>query len=477
MTYNTEKMHTMNTRSTHTIGRSLRNLILFSWILGFAVWGSSQTNFTLYNLNETAQAHYLNPAFRTKAKVYVSFPLGYQSFGVSNSGFTLNHLLQTRAQDDSLVLNPGLTISKMAKLNYLNGESTNEIFAFAFGVKDNYFSFGVANKFHSSLVYPKDLFVFGFEGNGKSLLGQRASLDGMGFNLLSYVEYAVGYNRKVNEKLTVGGRIKLLSGIANVHMEKSELGITTDAESFALTIDGSAAVNTSGIKPFYDSLTPSNYNPSKKAYNFSNRGFALDLGVNYELTEKIRLSASVVDLGSIQWKTENANFKTNNVNYTFNGVYINDFLNDSTSTFEDKLTDTLETIFSQQEDASSYRTGLYTRFYLGGNYAFHKSFNVGATLFNEIFNSKYRAGLLLSANVKVNNWFAATVNYSMYARSFTNMGVGFTIKAGPIQWFAISDNVLGFVFPQASKNFHFSTGLNLLIGNTDKQKESKAKFD
>lgn len=470
-------MHTMNTIKTHIVAFRLRNLILFWWILGFSVWMNGQTNFTLYNLNETAQAHYLNPAFRTKAKVYVSFPIGIQSFGVSNSGFKLNDLLQTRPQDDSLVLNPAMTISKMAKRNYLNVESYNEIFAFAFGVKDNYFSFGVTNKFHSSLIYPKDLLVFGFEGNGKSLLGQRASLDGMGINLISYMEYAVGYNRKMNEKLTVGGRIKFLSGIANVHMEKSELGITTNAETFALTIDGSVAVNTSGIKPFYDSLTPSNYNPSKKAFNFSNRGFALDLGVNYQLTEKIRLSASVIDLGSIQWKTENANFTSSSVNYTFNGVYVNDFLNDSTTTFGDKLSDTLQSLFSQQEDASSYRTGLYTRFYVGGNYAFHKSFNVGATLFNEIFNSKYRAGLLLSANVKVNNWFAATVNYSMYARSFTNLGFGFTVKGGPVQWFVVSDNVLGFMFPQASKNFHFSTGFNLLIGNTDKKKETKAKFD
>lgn len=467
----------MNILKTYKIERCFRNLILFFGVLGSSVWVNGQANFTMYNLHETAQAHYLNPAFRTKAKVYVSLPLGIQSIGASNSGFKLNDVLQTRAQDDSLVLNPATTISKMAKLNYLNVESYNQIFAFAFGIKDNYFSFGVTNRLHTSLVYPKDLFVFGFEGNGKSLLGQRASLDGMGFNLISYMEYAVGYNRKINEKLTVGGRFKLLSGIANVDMKKSELGLTTDSETFALTIDGSVAVNTSGIKPFYDSLTPSDYNPARKAYNFSNRGFALDLGVNYQLTEKIRLSASVIDLGSIRWKTENANFTSSSVNYTFNGVYVNDFLNDSTTTFSDKLSDTLQSLFSQQEDASSYRTGLYTRFYVGGNYAFHERFNVGATLFNEIFNSKYRAGLLLSANVKVNNWFAATVNYSMYARSFSNLGFGFTVKGGPVQWFVVSDNVLGFMFPQASKNFHFSTGFNLLIGNTDKQKETKAKFD
>ena len=435
----------------------------------------AQKNFTLYGLNETAQAHYLNPAFKTKAKFYLSLPVGYQSFGVSNSGFKLNDLLQTRASDDSLVLNPTNAVNKMAKLNFFTAESHNEILAFGFNRKDNYYSFALTNHLVSNFTYPVDLFRFAVEGNGKSLLGKRASLDGLGFNLNSYIEYAFGYNRKVNSKLTVGGRVKFLSGIANVTTKKSKLGITTDATTFDLTIDGAAQVNTSGVKPFYETNTAT-YNPFKSILNFKNFGMAVDLGANYQLNEKIALSASILDLGAIKWDTENANFTSNEVKFKFQGVDLNQFLNDSTYSFADAISDTLSKVFDGYESSDAYISGLYTRFYLGSTYKISKRFAFGATLYNEIIKKKYRPGLILSGNLKINNWFAATINYSAYARSFANVGFGFSVKGGPFQWFLISDNVLAFLGPKGAKNAHLSTGLNLLIGKSE-DKKTKAKFD
>jgi hypothetical protein len=435
----------------------------------------AQKNFTLYGLNETAQAHYLNPAFKTKAKFYLSLPIAYQSFGVSNSGFKLNDLLQTRASDDSLVLNPNNALNKMAKLNFLTAEMHNELFAFGFNAKDNYFSFSLTNHLVSNFTYPSDLFRFAIEGNGKSLLGKRASLDGLGFNLNSYIEYAFGYNRKINSKLTIGGRLKLLSGIANVDTRKSKLGITTDATTFDLTIDGGAQVNTSGIRPFYETNTAT-YNPFKSILNFKNFGMAVDLGATYQLNEKFAFSASLLDLGAIKWNTQNANFVSNDVNFKFEGVDLNQYLNDSTYSFVDAISDTLTKVFDGYENSESYTSGLYTRFYLGSTYQVSKSFAFGATLYNEIIKKHYRPGLILSGNLKVNNWFAASINYSAYARSFANIGLGFSIKGGPIQWYVISDNILAFMAPQGAKNAHLSTGLNILIG-PNKDTEAKAKFE
>jgi hypothetical protein len=435
----------------------------------------AQKNFTLYGLNETAQAHYLNPAFKTKAKFYLSLPIAYQSFGISNSGFKLNDLLQSRASDDSLVLNPNNALNKMADLNFLTAEMHNELIAFGFKAKDNYFSFSLTNHLVSNFTYPSDLFRFAIEGNGKSLLGERASLDGLGFNLNSYIEYAFGYNRKVNSKLTIGGRLKLLSGIANVDTRKSKLGITTDATTFDLTIDGAAEVNTSGVKPFYETSTAT-YNPFKSILNFKNFGMAVDLGATYELNEKFAFNASVLDLGAIKWDTENANFVSNEVNFKFEGVDLNQYLNDSTYSFVDAISDTLTKVFDGYENSKSYTSGLYTRFYLGSTYKVSKRFDIGATLYNEFIKKQYRAGLILSGNLKVNNWFAATINYSAYARSFANIGLGFSIKGGPIQWYVISDNILAFMAPQGAKNAHLSTGLNILIG-PNKDKEDKAKFE
>ena len=111
---------------------------------------------------------------------------------------------------------------------------------------------------------------------------------------------------------------------------------------------------------------------------------AVYLGANYELNEKIAFSASLLDLGAIKWDTENANFVSNEVNFKFEGVDLNQYLNDSTYSFVDAISDTLNKVFDGYENSDSYISGLYTRFYLGSTYKVSKSFTFGATLYNEI---------------------------------------------------------------------------------------------
>ena len=454
---------------------------LWATVIFFFIGGSAiaQKNYTFYALDNTAQSHFLNPAFKPAAKVYVSFPLiPMQSFGVSNSGFNLSHVLQKRSQDDSLQLTPDKVIGKMGKRNFMTVESYNQIFAFGFRVKKNYFSFGITNRLNANFIYTKDLFQLAVEGNGKSFLGKRASFDGIGVNVNSYVEYALGFNREINDKLTVGGRLKVLSGIANVNTRKSKFGLHTDETTFDLTVDGSATINTSAVKPFYDTLAPAGYNPVDNAYNFKNFGLALDLGGTYKVTDKIKVSASLLDLGFITWKTDNATFVSNDVNYRFEGVYLNNFLKDSSDAVFKQLQDTLENVFSQEENNKNYRTGLATRFYLGGTYDLTKSINVGATLYNEVIKSSYRAAIIVSSTVKLKNWLSATVNYSQYARSFGSIGVGLSLRGGPMQFFVASDNIIGFFAPSQTKNFHAAFGFNMLLGKPEKKVvEKKASYE
>jgi hypothetical protein len=452
----------------------LRTSIVVISFLCLGSFAYSQRNFSLYNLDNTPQAHYLNPAFRPGANFYISIPLGMQSFGVSHSGFTVNDLLQTRSYDDSLELRPDIAIEKMAKVNHINVEAQNELFGMGIRFKKNYVSFSVTNRTQFNFLYSRDLFKFALQGNGKEFIGQRASLDGLGVNLNSYIEYGVGYNREINKKLAVGARFKLLSGIANVHTSKSQLGIYTDPEDFDLTIDGSMRVNTANIAPFYEDSTGDFYNTGYAyAYNFQNKGFGIDLGATYQVSKKLQVNASIVDLGFINWQTNTKNYVSNEVNYTFQGIDLNGFFTDSIDVLE-RLTDSLEQVFSQTENTDSYTTSLYTRFYIGAQYQLNKQFNGNILLYNEFVNKRYRPGLILSMNTKLGQWLTASVNYSIYGRSFTNLGLGLSLRGGPIQWYITSDNFLGFMFPQASKNLHIMTGFGIMIGKPDKDKGKTA---
>ncbi|RFC55891.1 DUF5723 family protein [Brumimicrobium aurantiacum] len=429
---------------------------------------TAQRNYTMYGLDNIPQAHVLNPAYKPNAKVFVSIPvLSNNSFGASNSGFSLNDLLTERPQDDSLNINPSNAIGKMSDRNFLTLETYNEVFAFGFRVKKNYFSFGVTNRLNSNFVYTKDLFTLITEGNGKSLLGKRASLDETGINLNSYLEYAVGFNREINDKLSVGGRVKFLSGMANVDTRETKLGLHTDATTFNLTFDGSATINTSGINSMYDSLAPEGYTPAENAASFKNFGIALDLGAQYKINDKISVSASLLDLGYITWKEDNSNFVLNEIDYRYEGIDLKEFLTDSTEAVFENLEDTLRKVFSGNENNDEYKSSLATRFYLNGSYQLTNKIQVAATLYNEILESRYRAAAIVSGSIQLKNWLTATLNYSQYARSFGNIGAGVSLRGGPVQFFVVTDNVLGFFAPTQSKNFHASFGINLMFGKPD----------
>jgi outer membrane protein OmpA-like peptidoglycan-associated protein len=451
-----------------------KGLSVFAIIIAITSHNSavfSQKNFTLYSMNETSQALNVNPGFKQKNRFYLSLPLGMQSFSVTNSGFTLNDFIEKHSNDDSLTINPAQGVAKMAKLNRLNLEVSNELFAIGFKVKKkNYVSFGITNRLQTRFSYAKDLFNLVVDGNGNQLLGQRAALDGLGVDLMSYMEYAVGYNRNINDKLTVGGRLKFISGVANLQTKKSQLGITTDATTFDITLDGSMAVNSSNLSQFADT----SYNPSSfasSAYDFKNFGLALDLGGSYQLTEKIQLNASLLDVGFIKWKTNISNYVSSDVNYTFKGVDLNALLLDSVDVAK-VLSDTLSDIFNATENTDGYSTALRTKFYAGGRYDFNKYIGVNALLYNEIVAKKYSAGLSLAVTAKLRNWLSATVNYSAYGRSYNNIGFGLNLKGGPIQFYVMTDNLMVLANYQKAKHAHICFGMNVVIGpRKDKDKD------
>src|SRR5690606_31748709 len=114
--------------------------------------------------------------------------------------------------------------------------------------------------------------------------------------------------------------------------------------------------------------------------NTKNIGFAVDLGATYQFSEKLSFSASLIDLGYINWNNNPENFKINDFNFTYTGVDLVDFINGGSNTLQE-LQDTLETQFETYKTENSYNTGLYTRFFIGANYEINDKINFGALIF------------------------------------------------------------------------------------------------
>ena len=452
-------------------------LVLFVLLVSMN-YNFSQKNLSLYNLRGTPQAITVNPAFMPKSKIYLSLPLGMMNFGISNSGFSFNDLFTKRA-DDSLVINTENVINGLSANNIFSAESNIEIFGIGIKISDTYFNFTLNSKVQSNFIYPKDVFKLAFEGNGKSFIGERASFDGLGINFNAFTEYAFGVTKEINDKLTIGGRFKLISGIANFNTRKTNLGLYTDPTTFALTIDGSAEFNSSNIFQFMnDSISsPEQLRKDMTAsvFNFSNKGIGLDLGASYKINDKFSVNASLIDLGSIHWNTNVTSYKTDDFNYTFEGVDLNKLINDTTDVFS-TIQDSIQKAFNYEENNDSYTTSLYTKFYLGGNFHINKSFNAGAVLLSQFVKGKYSPSFSLSMNATIKSWLSATINYSIMNKTFNNVGAGISLRGGPIQFFLMSDNILAFIDPLSSRTFHICGGMSIFIKEkAEKKKDNNEK--
>lgn len=395
-------------------------------------------------------------------KVNISLPVGMQSFGFLNSGFTIESLFTT-GNDDSLYFSPDTFLAGMKDLNYLDLSTQNEFLGLGVNLGKNYVSFSAIGRSFSSFAYTKDFMDLLFNGNGGDNLGRRISMDGLGLTMNAYMEYGFGYKREINDKLTVGGRVKFLSGIMNVTTAESKLGIQTDEEDFSITIDGALDLRTSGVVPMLsDSIESGGIGP--KILGFKNSGTAFDFGATFKLTDKLSFNASLLDLGSINWKDEVYNYKREDVSYTFSGIDLNRAIKDSTYNFEEEMRDTLSKILIAEKNSVAYRQVLPARFILGGQFEITKKLAVNTTLFSDFSNGHYRPAFVLGGTFGLKNWLKLSANYMAVSGNGGNIGMGVYLRGAGMQFFLNTDNILGAFNYTKAKTFHVAMGIGIAIG-------------
>jgi hypothetical protein len=445
--------------------------------------GFSQSDFSLYNFKDIQQVGYTNPAFIPKFKVNVGIPaLSSNYLYAGNSGFAYRDFIRKRS-DDSLVLNMQNGIDKMAKRNYLTTAFQNELLAFGFKLNKNYFSFNVNEKINNTFTYPKGMFQLAWQGNG-DFLGERIDMDGLGIDFIHYREFGIGWARQFSPKLTVGARAKYLTGFSNITTQKSKLGLTTDEVTFDLTADGSLDIRTSGINQFSDTLNTVSF--ADYILNTKNSGIGLDLGATYAINNKIDVHFSMLDFGFIKWKSDVKSYVQDDFSVKFEGLDANAFFgnydpNSSTQTATqngiDQLVDSLTSTFNLKENNDAYTQFLHTRFMLGGNYKLNERNFFGAVFQGQVYKGSFRPAASFSYHTGIKKYLGATVNYSIYNRSYFNFGGGLSLNLSKIQIYAVADNVFAPLFPTRVKNLQARFGINLIFGKVDGDDINKSSFE
>ena len=479
-----------------------------------------QQDFILYHMPSIPQITQVDPASFPDSKLDIGLPIISSVYGSAfNTGFAFSDIL-TQDANGNVMPDVNGAMSKMRENNFLVLNANTDLLFLGFKKGNNFYSFNVTEKVDFTFNYPKDLIIMALEGNGNNLLGERASFDGLGMDFTHWREYAVHWVHDVDHKFSYGARLKYLYGMENFNTQVSYMGITTDQNTHALTFDMNFEFQSAGLPlvVFDDTSNAigaintddedmmmqaglSSGNLSNYMFGRQNNGVGLDLGFNYHVNDKLLLEASVLDLGFISWNQYTSNSNLSEWDYTYSGIEdaITVFGNGSSVQFlKDVLEDSIEMSIKENFTYStpSYRTALRTKIYVSMEYIVDHNNYISLTGYSSFVRNRWRRGLGIAYNYHLGNFLSATASYSIYNRSYSNVGFGVSMNAGPLEIYFLTDNILALgtlnlkenainqtmnVDVEKVKNGQVHFGINLTFGrdkgeprHKDDQEEERA---
>lgn len=425
-----------------------------------------QQNSTLFFMRSTPQANFVNPAVRNTCEWLIGLPvISSVHVQYGNPSFSVVDFFQ-RQPDNTVVFGGDALMNRLGRTNYINTELHTNLLFLGHLQGDNYYTFSVSEKADLFATYSHDLLAFATQGNSQ-FEGKHADLSRIGVFLNYRREYAFGLAKPVSKKLTLGIRIKLLFGKLNTSIPQSNIDLYTapNTNAFDLTFNDNWRVNTS--LPIQVGLNANNtiqdiaFNGSLNSIlmNRSNLGLALDLGfINYQ-NEDMTVSGSILDVGFIRWA--NGYEFTQNGQYSYYGPLGSSSQQDS---YIDNLVRVLQNDFGITASPKSYMTFLIPTYYIGATYKLKNDLNAGAVLSGKINSYRITSGVTLSLNKDFNQKAGVSLSWSYLYKSFANIGAGVKVGKSPIQFYAVTDNILGLIKPLDTKNINLRFGMQFNFG-------------
>jgi hypothetical protein len=427
----------------------MKKIILFSFLL-LQIKSFAQNEIGL-NFSKTLwQANAVNPAFVPQSRVVIASPS--ISVGYYNTFGGLR------------VTNGVLQLKKSNSTDYIAGNSDISFGGLGFAIKQNgYLSFSQTLRTEGSLTGSGNLFQLVVGGNAQ-FIGKKLEFSPK-FNYNQYNEFGVTYAHHL-EKLTVGAKVKLFTGVASIQTgANTSASLTTDSEAYQLQFDLDYKLQAS--KNVATILGGLNNTPNFENSKFSTVdgiGMGLDLGATYNLNDKISLGLSANNLlASIKWN--GGKEYATKAKFNIDGIDIIKLVKDSTFSLQAPNLDTVVKNMKFTSIASDFRTRPAKSFILTGSYKANKFLTANALL----AYSAGRSYAALNTTVSLKKWLEAGLTYSIRNNSFSDLGTNIALKVGPIQAYCIADNFLAAFKPLQVHNFNVRVGANIVIGTIKKQ--------
>jgi len=440
---------------------------------------------TLYFMKGIPQTKDLNPARPgISGGFYFSMPLFSKlDLSVNTNNWSYNDLIHwgTGTRSDFLVIDLDKFRESLDNKNFIYESAALTILEGGYKKGKNFFAVSLTEREFTSVFFSKNLINLIQFGN-YPYVGQTYYSGNGGGGAQHYREFAFNYSRDIDKKLTVGGAAKILFGMAAVHTNRMNLKITSPDNGESLDVAATGRVNISAPVRFtysaFGEITAVNSLPnySAKDYltNFRNPGIAVDLGFAYRISKKTELSASIIDLGMIGWKSNVTKF-TEQGQYLYRGINLNDSRENPPvipqfTAVIDSLSDVISRGFRPAHSEANFATLLPAKIYFGIDHQLNDIVNVSGLTRIRITNSRIHTSLTGSANALLWERLSLSASYSIMESTYDNLGLGVGIRAGIFQIYTAADNLFSPFYPSKARNMNLRIGINFIFDGKGKGK-------
>ena len=442
--------------------KKISYIISLSALVSFAANGQVRQPHQLYFMDGIPQIVQMNPALQPKANGYVVFPP--VNFNVDiYSDLSPVDLFQPKGDKLYTIFEKEYNFNKLKRSIGRNAAVINlaadiDFLGFGWRTANGYFSFGLSAHIFANPALPSDLFNM-FD----KLIPEKIDFTPLGFRGMAYMQFRFGYSREITDKLTVGVNVKPILGLAGARLKFDDLVLKTNREEWSLVGNGALFVsgpvkvikekNKDGDDIF--GIDDSRFNdlidnPSfRSVTNLINPGIAFDFGASYKIDDRLTVSASLNNLGFINWRNNSSgiNFEGGTI-LDFTGFDIDVSKDDIDIQIEDQLERLInldDLLADLQGDLihDGFTTFLPTVFHAGATYQLTRKSTAGflsRTVFypggsvRQSFNLSYYTPV-------IGNVFLFNTGLTYQVNSTAYLNLGFIFNIAPLQFYILFGSI------------------------------------
>ncbi len=428
----------------------------------------AQVSRSAYFLQHLTVSNIINPSFAPSGEFYISLPVISSTYVGFDGLVNYSELTEKSKTDDYIYIDRQTFLDKLDNLNVLSLNLYSTLGQVGYRYNQHAFQVSMAKIWSTNIFLEKDFVNFLLSGNAnKDFIGRDLNFSKTGINSTLYHEFAFGYTYDLNSKFSFGIKLKYLNGEANIYTEKATLNFyTKDNANYEVRASSDIAVHTSSDYGYLENIGDQDITQYMWLDFSKNNGFAVDLGAKYNPNPDLQISASVLDLGKIKWKENVRSYVSKNPGkeFLFEGIDINDFINDNNISDSVPLLDSLSNHFEIEKINTPYSSPLTPKTYIGVTYNVTENDQFGMLLKTEYYKYCSRTSYTLNYKRKLGKIAYAMVNYTFLHKS-SYFGAGFSIQAGIVRIYALSDMVPSFISPLNARSANFQFGISFVFDN------------